>query len=626
MKDVLVSVVIPNYNNEKYLEICLDSVLKQTHKNIEIVIVDDASTDGSVALIGRYMQEHACICLIENEVNKGVSKSKHLAILESKGDYFTTLDSDDFFIAPRKIEKELAVVQAKGKSSIGFSNIVLVGEDGKPLNLKAIKNIKEGDILEGILTRKHMIPRDFMLTKQQYLDVGGFDGDVPIYEDWDLKIRLAKSNYFYYTGVDGVAYRRHGEGLSAAKSCEHVKWLKYIYAKNEHLIPEDNKDKCAKDFAKFIYKAFGSKVKEVFPVENFQNKTNSKPVLFVHAMFRSGSTYMFNKFRGNEECWAYYEPLHHDLERLTHKSLDMWRFDTDATSKMNHPSLEKPHFYEYGKVFRGQEKLPFFKSDYAYKEFVQVSLEGDLKKYIENLILSTPADKVPLFQFNRTSLRIKWFKSCFQDSLNVFLMRSPMGQFESYFQINKVTGNIFFAINLLITIRNNDTFKVDGLEDIQQRFFQDVHDMGIQQELAFCLKESEKVSKSKHYEIFMSIWVRSFFAAVKHADLVIDMDNMNKSPEYRLSIEEALGSYSNHLKVSFEDYNIKSYDSHVYNTKECKQAIDKVLAKFGSEYHALEKQKLYDYLAYTLEEKEKKSTVIVGGIYQRIKGLMRRAF
>ena len=124
----------------------------------------------------------------------------------------------------------------------------------------------------------------------------------------------------------------------------------------------------------------------------------------------------------------------------------------------------------------------------------------------------------------------------------------------------------------------------------------------------------------------MGIWLRSFFAAVRHADLVIDMDYMNKSPEYRLRIEKALESYSSHIKVSFVDYNIKSYDSCVYNAKECKQVIGKVLARFGGEYNAFEKQKLHDYLAYTLEEKEKKSTVLVGGIYQRIKGLIKRAF
>jgi len=101
-----------------------------------------------------------------------------------------------------------------------------------------------------------MIPRDFLCTKKQYLAVGGFDKDIPIYEDWDLKIRLSKENKFCYSGVDGVAYRRHGTGLSSVKSSEHVKWLKYIFEKNDRLIPSSKRREVKELFDNFLFSTF----------------------------------------------------------------------------------------------------------------------------------------------------------------------------------------------------------------------------------------------------------------------------------------------------------------------------------------------------------------------------------
>jgi len=267
MKDDLVSVIVPNYNNEEYLSECIQSILKQTHSNVEIVIVDDASTDGSVNLIKKLMEANSCMRLVQNQVNKGVTKSKHLAILSSTGSYLTSLDSDDFFIDAEKIEKELEAVLKHGEGAIGFSKIVLVGSDGEPLFPNAKNNIQEGDIFEEVFLRACMIPRDFLFTKDQYFEAGGFDEKIPIYEDWDLKVRLAKRNRFHYSHVDGIAYRRHGSGLSSAKTKEHVKWLKYIYKKNKGLIPGEDRGRFERLFKEFMLNAFGKPKRKFLGIE-----------------------------------------------------------------------------------------------------------------------------------------------------------------------------------------------------------------------------------------------------------------------------------------------------------------------------------------------------------------------
>lgn len=234
-----ISVIVPNYNNRQYLENCLDSVLSQDYSNLELIVIDDCSTDGSGEIIRSYACRDKRIIPVFNGKNLGVAVNRHNGILLSKGKYLTTLDSDDIFLRPDKLSREYEVIQAKLSTGIrnviAFSGIMLLKADGSRLGPQA-SNIREGEILNHIVRRTCLIPRDFLFTKEQYLAAGGFDPRFPIYEDWDLKIRLAKRNLFYYTGIDGIGYRRHGTGLSSVSPIRHAWWLSRIFVKNFFLL------------------------------------------------------------------------------------------------------------------------------------------------------------------------------------------------------------------------------------------------------------------------------------------------------------------------------------------------------------------------------------------------------
>ncbi|MCU0287892.1 MAG: glycosyltransferase [Acidobacteria bacterium] len=259
MEPGLLSVIAANYNNEQYIKDCLDSILSQTFQKLEIIVSDDCSTDSSPGIISDYVKKYpGKIKAIFNPTNRGVAQTRHEAILSANGEYITTLDSDDYYYDPQKLMKEIALITgylSKNKDIIAFSNIVLVNGDktmigtwGKP------GNIKEGSILEHILARSCMIPRDFIMKKEAYFTVGGYDARFPIYEDWDLKIRLASRFEFYYTGINGTAYRRHGTGLSASPFPQHIIWLKKIFKKNLNLAPKQEKKTITKGFNDFIKK------------------------------------------------------------------------------------------------------------------------------------------------------------------------------------------------------------------------------------------------------------------------------------------------------------------------------------------------------------------------------------
>ena len=95
--DVLVSIIIPVYNVEKYLEECLDSILKQTYKNIEVICVNDGSTDNSLNILEKYaVKDNRFIVL--NQSNHGLSYSRNKGLKQARGKYIYYLDSDDYIL------------------------------------------------------------------------------------------------------------------------------------------------------------------------------------------------------------------------------------------------------------------------------------------------------------------------------------------------------------------------------------------------------------------------------------------------------------------------------------------------------------------------------------------------
>lgn len=241
------SVVIPNFNHAGYLQQCIDSVLTQTVKDIEIVIADDGSTDESRVIIEDYASRESRIKAIFNKERLQVSLNRHRAILESSAEFITTLDSDDFFCSNCKIERELALIRQyrdnTNQEVCAFSNIILVDENGKFISHQWQDDlILQGDVFSGIFSRTCMIPRDFTFSRALYLRSGGYDPSFNLYEDWDLKIRLARIASFYYTGIEGVAYRRKGSGLSYDPYEKHVDAIRKIYQKNKGIIKPSEKE------------------------------------------------------------------------------------------------------------------------------------------------------------------------------------------------------------------------------------------------------------------------------------------------------------------------------------------------------------------------------------------------
>ncbi len=252
-----VSVIIANYNHAEYLSDCLQSVLEQSYKHIEIVVVDDGSSDHSVEIMENFRKKYPDVIspVLLAKIN-GVARARHSGIQKAKGEYISTLDADDYYADARKIEAEMELIQehkAKTeKNIIAFSNVIHETAAGQRIVQGNGQHVFQGNILTNIFGRSCMIPRDFTFLKSMYFETGGFDFELALYEDFDLKIRLAARYEFYYTGVGGTVYRRHGKGLSSAPFSLHARCLSNIFDKNCGLLAADQKDKIKKQLDLFM--------------------------------------------------------------------------------------------------------------------------------------------------------------------------------------------------------------------------------------------------------------------------------------------------------------------------------------------------------------------------------------
>lgn len=215
-----VSVIIPNYNNEKYISICLDSVINQTYPISEIIVYDDCSTDGSAKILRHYCNKDKRIKVIWGETNCGVSTARDAAIRIATSDYICVLDADDFFFELSKIENEMRIVdkvyRKSKKQVIVFSQTVDVDEKGNVLGALRHVNLSGNERLR-IITRLYRgyMPRDFVFPKKAYLACGGYNKAHSLYEDWELNIKLLQKVRFVYSFHYGTAYRHKPGGLSS---------------------------------------------------------------------------------------------------------------------------------------------------------------------------------------------------------------------------------------------------------------------------------------------------------------------------------------------------------------------------------------------------------------------------
>lgn len=211
----LVSIVACCYNHERFLIETLNSIQAQTYNNIELIIIDDFSTDSSVKKINNWIKINKYKCLfIQNTENLGVVKTLNKALKKCKGKYFSMIACDDFYL-PRKIENQVKIFETLGKDYAAiYSDAYIVDEFSK--NYKwthmARKNLlspPHNDIYEQLLLKDNFIQAASVLYRTDVVSASGFFDESLAYEDYDMLLRLSRTYNFYFSNHIDTCYRKH---------------------------------------------------------------------------------------------------------------------------------------------------------------------------------------------------------------------------------------------------------------------------------------------------------------------------------------------------------------------------------------------------------------------------------
>jgi glycosyltransferase involved in cell wall biosynthesis len=219
-----ISCVIVSYNNGKLLEEATMSVVRQTRPVDEIIIADDASTDGSRQLIDALANRYSNVKPIFRERNLGVSANRDLGMRAVEGDVVTYLDGDDHFL-PTKMEAEEKALNQR-RDAIAYSDVRWIDRRNNSVRVGAnayFSRLEAADRIRSLLKRTRQSPAAMLIPKDVHLKVGGYNHDLRTYEDWDYLLRLAAEPLFWrHSGMEGVVVHPAG-GLSRQAQLRHAR-------------------------------------------------------------------------------------------------------------------------------------------------------------------------------------------------------------------------------------------------------------------------------------------------------------------------------------------------------------------------------------------------------------------
>jgi glycosyltransferase involved in cell wall biosynthesis len=205
-----VSVIIPTYNREAFLTEAIDSVLRQTWKDLETIVVDDGSTDGSRDVLRRYGHR---ITPFYNR-NEGPSKARNFGTSKARGRFLAFLDSDDLW-EPNKLDVQMGVFESHPEVSMVCCGSYVLGDARR--RRSPVQGNHFGDLFLTLYQKSFVNTSSVVLTRDSFLRAGPFEEAMRTAEDYDLWLRVARDFPIAYLGTPLVGIRKHSDELSKNK-------------------------------------------------------------------------------------------------------------------------------------------------------------------------------------------------------------------------------------------------------------------------------------------------------------------------------------------------------------------------------------------------------------------------
>jgi glycosyltransferase involved in cell wall biosynthesis len=197
-----VSIICLCYNHEKFVQEAIESVLHQTYPNIELIVVDDGSTDNSADVISKLVSNYPSVSFLRLEKNIGYCKTFNRALAQTRGDFIIDLAADDILL-PERVAEGVNVFQQLGDEyGLNFTDAEIVNEEGKHLRFHSDRfphdSIPQGDCYASLINRYFICSPTMMFSRKLIDALHGYDESLA-YEDFDLWIRGSRLFKFHYT-------------------------------------------------------------------------------------------------------------------------------------------------------------------------------------------------------------------------------------------------------------------------------------------------------------------------------------------------------------------------------------------------------------------------------------------
>ena len=276
-KEILISIILPCYNDHFYIEEAIDSALNQTYPKKEVIVVDDGSNAQTKAVLKKLESR---IDLLITQGNKGPSAARNNGIKAARGEYILVLDSDDYF-EPEFCEKAVNLFQKKSEIKVVTSYSRWFVDD---TNYKIFKPTGGG--LRNYLIKNCAMGSAIFL-KKDWEKIGGYDQNLQGYEDWEFYIRLHLNG-----GVTEVLpnilfhYRNKSKSNNKEANKNKYKLSKYIYLKHNNLYKE-NFELFTNHLLSLIEKEEVEKTKNTERLDFVLGRNILKPLRFLkHKIFK----------------------------------------------------------------------------------------------------------------------------------------------------------------------------------------------------------------------------------------------------------------------------------------------------------------------------------------------------
>jgi glycosyltransferase involved in cell wall biosynthesis len=206
-----ISVIIPTYNSARYLGEAVASVLAQTYRPHDIIVVDDGSTDPTCEVLAPYMDQINYIC----QPNRGLSAARNRGLAAAVGELFAFLDADDVWL-PTKLERQVHCLAQHPKAGLVYTNYLILHGDTGRRSVRPPLPSCQGYCYPQVFLVNPVLPSSVIIRRECLNYVGVFDEHInrPTTQDFDLWLRVARYFEFAYIPDPLFLYRRHANNSS----------------------------------------------------------------------------------------------------------------------------------------------------------------------------------------------------------------------------------------------------------------------------------------------------------------------------------------------------------------------------------------------------------------------------